>query len=129
MRKLFFLFLIPALVLAQQYYEASGQTQVFKLTAGAKAGGSGILTRSRIAKTASPRMLVTTQNGIRIGISGVQGQGRISIYNLAGKRLQITEIAGNASVVLGSDISTGVYIARLEVNGHLAQSTRFWKAR
>ncbi len=74
-------------------------------------------------------MLVTTQNGIRIGISGVQGQGRISIYNLAGKRLQITEIAGNASVVLGSDISTGVYIARLEVNGHLAQSTRFWKAR
>jgi hypothetical protein len=28
-----------------------------------------------------------------------------------------------------SDISNGVYFARLTVNGRLIQSTRFWKAR
>ena len=129
MRKLFFICLIPAALWSQQYYQASGQTQVFTLTAGAKAGPSAVLPRSQIARSIMPHMLVTTQNGVHISILGVQGQGRVSIYNLAGKRVQSAETAGASSLTLRTDISNGVYIARLEVNGRLVQSTRFWKAR
>jgi hypothetical protein len=129
MRKLLFLCLIPAAVWAQQYYQASGQTQVFTLTAGAKAGSSAVLPGSRIARSVKPHMLVTTQNGVHISILCVQGQSRISIYNLAGKRVQSAEITGASSFALRSDISNGVYVARLEVNGRLVQSTRFWKVK
>ena len=85
MHKLIFLCLIPAAIWSQQYYEASGQTRVFTLTAGAKAGPSAVLPGSRIARSVAPHMQVTVQNGVHISILGVQGQGRVSIYNLAGK--------------------------------------------
>jgi hypothetical protein len=129
MRKLFFLCLIPAAVWSQQYYQASGQTRLFTLAAGAKAGPSAVLPRSQIAHSVTPHMLVTTQNGVHISILGVQGQGRISIYNLMGKRVQSAETAGALSLTLRTDISNGVYFARLEVNGRLVQTTRFWKVR
>ena len=73
-------------------------------------------------------MLVTMQNGIHIIILGVQGHGRVSIYNLAGKMIQTAYIDGKSSVALGS-IPGGVYFARLEVNDRLVQTTRFWKTR
>ena len=129
MHKLLFLCLIPAALWSQQYYQASGQTQVFTLTAGAKAGPSAVLPGNRVARSVKPHMLVTTQNGVHISILGVQGQSRISIYNLAGKRVQSAETADASSLTLRSDISNGVYIARLEVNGRLVQTTRFWKVR
>ena len=129
MRKLLFLCLIPAALWSQQYYQASGQTRVFTLTAGAKAGPSAVLPGSRIARAVQPHMLVNTQNGVHISILGVQGKGRISIYNLVGKRVQSAEIFSASSFALRSDLSDGVYLARLEVNGQLAQTTRFWKVR
>lgn len=125
----FFLCLLPAMISAQQYYQASGQTQVFTLTAGTKAGPSAVLPGSRIARSVASHMLITTQNGVHISVAGVQGQGRVSIYNLAGKRVQSAEVTGASSFALRSDLSNGVYFARLEVNGRLVQSTRFWKAR
>ena len=121
--------LLPAMIFAQQYYQASGQTQVFTLTAGAKVGPVAVLPHGRLTSSITPHMLVTMQNGVRLSILGVQGQGRVSIYNLAGKQVQIAEIAGNSSVALRSDLSNGVYFARLEANGRLVQTTRFWKAR
>ena len=124
-----FLCLLPAMIFAQQYYQASGQTQVFTLTAGAKVGPVAVLPHGRLTSSIAPHMLVTMQNGVHLSILGVQGNGRVSIYNLAGKRVQIVEIAGNSSVALRSDLSNGVYFARLEVNGRLIQTTRFWKAR
>jgi hypothetical protein len=124
-----FLCLLPAMIFAQQYYEASGQTQVFTLTAGAKAGSTAILPHGRLTPSSAPHMLVTMQNGVHISIAGIQGNGRVSIYNLSGKRVQTAEITGKSSVALRSDLSGGVYFARLEVNGRLVQTTRFWKAR
>ncbi len=124
-----FLCLLPAMIFAQQYYQASGQTQVFTLTAGAKVGPVAVLPHGRLTSSIAPHMLVTMQNGVRLSVLGVQGNGRVSIYNLAGKRVQIAEIADNSSVALRSDLSGGVYFARLEVNGRLVQTTRFWKAR
>jgi hypothetical protein len=130
MRKLLLLLcLLPALVIAQQYYQASGQTQVFTLTAGAKAGPTAVLPHGRTACSIAPHMLVIMQNGVHLSILGVQGDGSVSIYNLSGKRVQMVEIAGNSSVALRPDLSNGVYFARLEVNGRLVQTTRFWKAR
>jgi hypothetical protein len=117
------------MIFAQQYYQASGQTQVFTLTAGAKVGPVAVLPHGRLTSSIAPHMLVTMQNGVRLSVLGVQGNGRVSIYNLAGKRVQIAEIADNSSVALRSDLSGGVYFARLEVNGRLVQTTRFWKAR
>jgi hypothetical protein len=129
MRKLILLCLIPTALWSQQYYQASGQTQVFTLTAGAKAGPSAVLPRGRLTQSIAPHMLITIQNGVHINIRGIQGQGKVSIYNLAGKKVQSAEITGASSFALRSDISNGVYFARLEVSGRLVQSTRFWKAR
>jgi hypothetical protein len=124
-----FLCLLPAMIFAQQYYEASGQTRVFTLSAGAKAGPSAIRNVGRTIPSLKSPMLVTMQNGIRISVSGIQGQSRVSIYNLAGKRMQLAVISEKSPVALRSDLPCGVYFARLEMNGNLVQSIRFWKAR
>jgi len=76
-----FLCLLPAMIFAQQYYEASGQTQVFTLTAGAKTGPTAVLSHGRLTTFSAPHMLVTMQNGVHISIAGIQGNGRVSIYN------------------------------------------------
>jgi hypothetical protein len=125
-----FLCLLSAVANAQQYYEASGQTSVFTLTAGAKAGPgtSAVRLNSHLTPSAPPHMLVTMQNVIHIIILGVQGHGRVSIYNLVGKTIQTAYIDGKSSITLKS-VPRGVYFARLEVNDRLVQTTRFWKER
>ncbi len=127
---LLFLSCLPAIAIAQQYYEASGQTTVFTLTAGAKAGpgSSAVLYHAPLTPIASPHMLVTVQNGIHIRIPGFNGLGRVSIYNLAGTTIQTAYIDGSSTVALRS-VPNGVYFAQLEVNGRVVQTTRFWKTR
>jgi hypothetical protein len=51
------------MIFAQQYYQASGQTQVFTLTAGAKVGPTAVLPHGRLTTSIAPHMLVTMQNG------------------------------------------------------------------
>jgi hypothetical protein len=117
------------MVFAQQYYEATGQTRVFTLTAGAKAGPSAVRKVSRATPSLKSPMVITMQNGVHISVQDFQGIGRISIYNLAGKQVQSAKINGKSMIALRSDLSIGVYYARLEVNGNIVQATRFWKAR
>lgn len=129
MRTLIFLCLLPAMIFAQQYYQASGQTQVFTLTAGAKAGPTTVRHVTNSALTTAPHLAMTTADGIRLSIAGVIGHARVTIYNLSGKVLQVAETNGCESIALRANLSNGVYFARLEVNGRLVQTTRFWKAR
>jgi hypothetical protein len=131
MRKVFSILCFFALCAsAQQYFQASGQTGVFTLTAGATAGpGSSAVRYVKRVASVAPHMLVTTQNGIRIGVTGIRGAGRIAIYNLEGRRVQSADFSGASMVAVRPDLGNGVYFARLEVNGRLVLTTRFWKAR
>jgi hypothetical protein len=130
MKKFLLLCFLATFAGAQQYYQASGQTTVFTLTAGATAGPGGSAVRTvRPVVSLAPHMLVAMQGGLHISLAGNRGLARISIYNLAGKRVQKAEITGNAMLPIRSDLGYGVYFARLEANGRLVQTTRFWKAR
>jgi hypothetical protein len=130
MKKLFLLCFLATFASAQQYYQASGQTAFFTLTAGATAGPGGSAVRSvRPALSPVPHMLVAMQGGLHISLAGNRGLARIVIYNLTGKRVQEADITGNAMVPIRSDLGYGVYFARLEANGRPVQTTRFWKAR
>jgi hypothetical protein len=52
---------------AQEYFEASGSTQVFNLTAGAKSGPAAVMATNRSTARAAARLAVTVRHGVYIG--------------------------------------------------------------
>jgi hypothetical protein len=105
---------------AQQYYETSGQTRVFTLTAGSTAAAF----ESRSIPTGSPRLAVTMHKGVCLRLQGAAA-GKISIYNVSGKRILDREIGREAPVAVSGLVPNGVYFARLEVSGRAVETVRF----
>jgi hypothetical protein len=119
----------------QAYYEASGQTQVFTLAAGAKAGWDVPATpvKASCSSHVDPSISILThsgKNGTRVCVSGRQEHSHIAIYNAAGQRLWNREVDKSVSPFAAAvRLAPGVYFARLSVNGQTAQTTRFMVAR
>jgi hypothetical protein len=121
--------LFSASAMAQQYYEASGSTQVFTLKAGAKAKPAAVLNQNKLGNTEVPRLLVTTHNGVFLRVQGTAAKSVVSVYNVAGKRILNIGVEGNKPVALAKTLPSGVYFARLTVMGRLAQTVRFRMVR
>jgi hypothetical protein len=102
------------------YYEASGQTQVFTLTAGAKIGPTAINNRSisRIEKNDGINF-ATTLSGIVIMFSPLQSRRiNIELYNLSGHQIyQRRGYFGKSICIETNAIATGIYTANVCVNG------------
>jgi hypothetical protein len=126
---------LAALCWSQAYYEASGQTQVFTLAAGAKAGWEVLATPVKASRSShvDPSMSILTnwgKNGIRVCVNGCQERSRIVIYNAAGQRLWNRDVDKSASPFAAAvRLAPGVYFARLSVNSQTAQAIRFMVAR
>jgi hypothetical protein len=114
---------------AQQYFEASGRTEVFDLKAGAHAGPVAIARGSSPALLALPRLLVTAHHGVFLRLQNTNAKALVSVYTIAGKRLLEIGIDGKAPVALSRNLPSGVYFARLEIQGAAVQTVRFRMVR
>ena len=105
---------------SQAYYEASGQTQVFTLTAGAKSGPAAIRGGSvmRTGKKSGINITVT-RGGIVIRLPAMhQGSVDISLYDITGR--QVYRQCGTIGISLRLETQTfapGIYNVLVHVNG------------
>jgi hypothetical protein len=128
-RVLVILSILCAVAMAQQYYEASGRTQVFTLAAGAKAGPSAMAPESRRMHFIAPGIRITANNGVILHVQGITSKALVHVYNVAGKRVLRIDVDGGTSVTVSKLLQSGVYFARLEVNGRATQTIRFRMVR
>jgi hypothetical protein len=125
---------VPISVWAQEYVEASGQTNVFDLKAGAKAGwntsGSGILYTQKIDKI---RMLTIRLNADRKAISITNSgaaNSSFELFSVNGTRLVRAMVAGQSPMVLlKSPLLPGYYLARMKSNGLTIHTSTFFVSR
>ena len=105
---------------SQAYYEASGQTQVFTLTAGAKSGPVAIRKGSlmRTEKNSGINLAVT-RGGIVITLPSLRrGSADISLYDLAGRQIFRQRGYWGASLRLATQtFPAGIYTAIVRVDG------------
>lgn len=125
------LIIVSAFVLAQEYYEASGQTPAFTLAPG---NTSGIIDTS---DTSSARMVqrfesrefsISAARGsvtITLPFENQQGTADITFYNIAGRQVYHRAGYRDASFSLPTTrFAQGIYFARVLVNGN-SYSHRF----
>ena len=116
------------------FYEASGQTVAFTLTAGAKAGWnsttSAIIPTQKISKAVFGIASIAASGGaLRIAFSGkIPANALVSVYNLRGARVASAPVS-NTSIVVGNALSNGAYAVRVVANGMTLSSSRFTMVR
>jgi TRAP-type uncharacterized transport system substrate-binding protein len=106
---------------SQAYYEASGQTRVFTLAAGAKSGPVAIRGGSvmRTGKDSGINFAVT-RGGIVVTLSAAnqQGSADIALYDLTGRQIYRQHGYCGTSLRLETKaFSAGVYTALVRVDG------------
>ena len=120
---------------AQEYTEASGQTQAFDLKAGATVAwdkaASGIIRTIRIPHARAFISIKHQANGNRyLIITGdIPADSRCIIYSLNGQiRLTKTLWARN-EILLTGNIQAGYYIARIESGSSILSTIHFLETR
>jgi hypothetical protein len=116
-------------VMAQEYYEASGQTQVFTLTAGARGNPSSIANKNQSIAIAAPHLQVISQHGVYLHLQNTTAKATVSIYTIAGKRILNIGIDSRAPVAISKGLSSGIYFARLAIDSRVMQTVRFRMVR
>jgi hypothetical protein len=104
---------------SQAYYEASGQTTVFTLAAGAKAGPSAIK-GSPVVRTALNReMKVTTsRGGIMVALPALQGHADITLCDIKGRQICRQQgLSGTTVRLENRTLAAGVYSIIVRANG------------
>jgi hypothetical protein len=105
---------------SQAYYEASGQTQVFTLTPGAKSGPASIRNGSFLhAKMNGGIRVTATRGGISIILPAQRhGSADIALYNIAGRQIYRQHGYNGASLRLETrTFAPGVYSLIVRLDG------------
>ncbi len=134
MRALLLFCIVPALLCAQDYFEAFGQTQPFTLAFGQKSGwDAGIdVENARLSLPLTPEMSVypnPATNDLRICVHGNKGIALVAIYDVAGKKVQVIDFTRATEVLLTQALPNGIYFARLTISGRVVQTTHFLVVR
>ena len=58
-----------------------------------------------------------TRGRVRIVLAGIEGSGRLAIYNLQGKVVYSTTVKDEQTVVVNKPIKSGVYLIALKSKG------------
>lgn len=113
MRTAMLICLFPIFLFAQDYYESSGQTNIFTLKAGAKASPAAI----NIARISIHQ--ATFQCSIRGNTLFVNSAktGTLKLYTLGGRMLEVHTINSSGVVNLNRPLENGVYLLKFEANG------------
>ena len=126
--------LVVATAFCQSYYEASGQTEVFTLTAGTKAGWNPAIAveEAKADKSMACRMEIypnPTNTGITIKVQGSKGQTKVKIFDVSGKMVQVLDLMNKTTCKVASGLTNGIYFARVIENGNTMKTSRFLVVR
>jgi hypothetical protein len=106
---------------SQAYYEASGQTQVFTLTPGAKSGPAASIRSGSFlhAKMISGIRVSATRGGIIIMLPALrQESADVALYNIAGRQMYRQRGYNGASLRLETrTFAPGVYSLIVRIEG------------
>jgi hypothetical protein len=139
MTKLIFLFFILPCFAASQYQfppyvyrgqiEASGQTQAFTISPGAKAPPwINVQVERRSGPVSLPSMKICPNpcsSNLSINVDNLQGLATIVIFDVAGRRVNKTTLNKQQKAHLVDFPASGFYFARLYVDGKSIQTNRF----
>ena len=123
MRTAIFVALFSSLLFAQTFFEASGTTPVFLFKAGARTGaayhgGTAGETLLPLALAPSFTAFFNGKINYRIKISSSLKSGKLSLYDLAGRRLACQPVTGPHGILAPNHpLANGIYILRFETQG------------
>ncbi len=124
MRALGLFCILPVIAFAQNYFEASGQTTIFNLVAGATAGWDS-------PSTSSERIgAMPSYNAFRISMAGnglvihAGAKGIIKLLDIRGRMVTTVAVAYDGFVPLSRGMANGVYVARFEAPGFSVKTAR-----
>ena len=120
MRLIVFFCLIPALVMAQDFFEASGSTAVFTLKAGAKAPPVAI---KFTHITPKQKTLHITFSGTVLRVNPLLS-GTLRLYSLNGRMIEKHVINSYGTVNFKRPLKDGVYLIRIESEGVQLKTTK-----
>ena len=120
---------------AQEYTEASGQTQAFDLKAGATAAwdkaASGIIRTISIPQARALISIKRQANGNRyLMITGnIPSNSRCIIYSLNGQIRLTKTLSARNEILLSGNIQAGYYIARIQSGSSILSTIHFLETR
>jgi hypothetical protein len=113
MRAAIFVCLFPIVLFAQDYFEASGRTEVFTLKAGAKAPPVAIKTARMLQHQTTFRFTVA---GNVLNVNPARN-GVLKLYTLDGRVLEVHLVNSSGIVNLKRPPGNGIYLLRFEPEG------------
>ena len=116
--------LVATTVLCQSYYEAFGQTQVFTLTAGAKAEWyhPGTATgKAMVMPVHSPFYISVAENGLFVHTGA---KGVIKLFDVRGRMAVSLPVEHDGLVPFSRGLANGIYVARFEAPGITVKTAR-----
>jgi len=131
MRTLLLILALPALMCAQVYLEAFGQTLPFTLAAGSHSHWDpAVAVEQAGALPAGGPVMTLYPNPARTAIViTVQGKGKVDLFTVAGKKVRSLEFSGGKTSLTADNLVSGIYFARLSMKGRAALTTRFLVVR
>jgi hypothetical protein len=104
----------------QEFYEASGQTSIFKLAPGEKSTTSAIRNNASMKSTMENGITIAAMKGSIVVtiLSERHGSADISIYDMAGRQLyRQNGLEGRVLRLDSRKFAPGIYNARIRING------------
>lgn len=131
MRYALILALVPALLCAQVYIEAIGQTLPFTLAAGNHSNWDPTVANEKDLSLhlAAPAMTLYPNPARSAIVITVQGKGTVDLFTVAGKKVRSLAFAGGKTSVTANNLANGVYFARLSMKGRAVHTSRFLVVR
>jgi hypothetical protein len=125
---------LPVVIVAQEYIEASGQTVVFELKAGAKAGWNttGVfLQRHNGSRAISINRITDNHGRLSFVIAGAPSAKNIilTVFNAMGSTVEKVSMPAGKILPLSAVLANGYYTARIESAGRIMMNTSFVVAR
>jgi len=113
MRSFVLFCMLPVIALAQSYFEVSGQTVAFTLTAGAKAGWNSSISveKTKVMPSFGIFRIISVGNGLFVHAGA---KGIIKLFDVRGRMAVSLSLEHDGFVPLSRGLANGIYIARFE---------------
>jgi hypothetical protein len=123
MRALLLFCMLPVVVFAQSYFEASGQTAAFTMAAGAKAGWNPSIAveKAGVLPAITAFRISVASNGLFVHAGS---KGVVKLFDVRGRMAISVAIEHDGFVALSRNLANGIYAARFEAPGMALKRAR-----
>ena len=124
MRLVIMFCLLPFIVYAQNYFEASGKTVAFTLKAGAKSGWNNTTAIEKTSVISLAKIFSIASTGSELFVH-TELKGVLRVFNVRGCLAATITIEHSGFIRLSNSLPNGVYVGRFESPG-ITTSTARW---